>query len=237
MRKKILWAMLLMAVIAVSGALFFFTRPSVCLLVSSLLPEDYVNALSRPSSVSFRYRSRVVSDSSYNGKADLVIAMPPAETDDADAVYIGRGQGRILSVDEVSLFSYPLSLGSKDVFAFIFDSSDEAAVSLSAALKEIRPDLVLVPYERRISSANIDEVLDMISSSGASRVIIHSPLSALRFIQEADPSLRLYADWRDAAALKDLRKVIAIVPDWDMAIAAALDGSSDIPLHFALSVT
>lgn len=215
--------------------IFYFTRPSVCFAVSDALHDDYVKKLSHPHLISAGYRSRVVRDSSLSGNYDLVIVMPPAElSDNANTVYLGMGNGRTFSINETELFSAPLRMKSHDVLAFLYDSADENADHIASELKAEFNELILIPYEGRISSVNLDEIRTI--ASAADGVIIYSPLSALRFIESSDAEL--YADWRDAAALAVMKNVIAICPDWNRAIADALHSEiSEIPLHFTLSAT
>ena len=231
MKKKIIPIAIIFIIAAIS-VLFFYSRPHIAFVVDDHLPDDYVKSLSHPSFLSFGYRASVVRESLYSSKGyDLAIILPPAHAD--DGIYIGRGE-KHFSIDGYEMFSFPLTYATKDVFAFLFDCNDEEALSVAERMKADYENLILIPYEGRISSVNIEEVKS--AAAVADRIIIYSPESSLRFIEQAEQ--KLYLCWIDAAAIAGMRKVIAISPDWNRAISDALrEDSSEIPLHFALSVT
>ena len=231
MKKKII-PIAIVFILAAALVFFFFSRPHVAFVVDDYLPDDYVKSLSHPSFLSFGYRASVLRESSYrNGGYDLSIILPPAHAE--GGIYIGRGE-RSFSIDEYEMFSFPLLSETQDVFAFVFDENDEMALSVADRIQADYENLILIPYDGRISSVNIEDVKR--AAADADRIIVYSPETALRFIEQADQ--RIYLSWIDAASVAGMKKIIAIAPDWDKAIEEAMRSQdSEIPLHFALSVT
>lgn len=235
MKKQRLIIILLLVLLASVCAVFYFTRPKVIFLYSSLLNDDYFSSLSKPKRVSFFYRTEYVSDDKEVGKCDLIIVLPPSSVDNPNAIYIKRGNERLFSFSDVDLFSKALYGDGKERAAILYNSEDAGERELAKSLEERSENLSLIEYSGRISAVNIDSIEKEIEDLKIVRLIVPEPLSALKLIERSD--IKIYLSFLDAAAFKGIKNVISISPDWDKAIRDALKSDGDVAFSFALSST
>ncbi len=232
--KKLIPYFCLLLIICIPLA-FYFTRVTVTFVYSPLISDQYIKNLSKPKRLSFKYRTSYKREGEELRDSDLIVAFPPAVVDVENAISINIGNGRKFTFDNLSLFEKALSGKSHPEIAILYNSKSNDEVELAERLKEKHAYLELIAYEERISVVNIDSIKEEFENLKIREVLIPSPSCALSFIEDTD--LKLYMDFRDAAAFSGYRNIISINPDWDKAISDALSTADDVPFSFAFSTT
>lgn len=220
MRKKIVLIILLIFIFAaLMLSAIYFTRPTVVFIESGALPDDY--DIPVPHGSLFHYR-RVSSPEN----ADLVIVAPDAAVPDGvEAYLLGREPEDdesaldTIRIDEGRLWGSALDDSS---IALLYEESSATASDISGYLHTLSPGIADVVYQGRISSANIDEITDDLSSYET--VFCLTPSSSMNFINNSS-GYRLVMNILDAAAMETVKPYKAVSIDWTSTIENLLSGN------------
>ena len=228
MKLKRTWRIIICCVVVIAvAAVFFFTRPSYALVLPEH-PSWY--SLGEPLfSLSFR---KAFSSS----HADVVFVMPGAGIPQSNGdIYLMRpaDEGEdypSVDIDENAMWAEALGDGRECI---IYDSSSVYSSEIADYLLEADGNAFGVPYDGRVSDANIGRILS--DAEGADKILLLTPQSSVMIARDNRTDIPVVMDFRDKAALTAARCDEYVSVNWNELISSAL--SSEPHLSYALIST